>query len=82
MQETHLGHSAPQSEQRREKGPSIDVDIITPDDKAALVKAMDAVIETGAFTRWEPDERTAEQLLTPCPPRAVQLPIGVFPHGG
>lgn len=42
---------------------SIDVDIITSDDKATLIKAMDAVIETGAFTRWEPDERTLRKDL-------------------
>lgn len=42
---------------------SIDVDIITSDDKAKLIKAMDAVIETGAFTRWEPDERTLRKDL-------------------
>ncbi len=42
---------------------SIDVDIVTSDDKATLIKAMDAVIETGAFTRWEPDERTLRKDL-------------------
>jgi hypothetical protein len=42
---------------------SIDVDIITSDDKAKLIKAMDAVIETGAFTRWETDERTLRKDL-------------------
>ncbi|RME08791.1 MAG: hypothetical protein D6816_05195 [Bacteroidetes bacterium] len=42
---------------------SIDVDIITSDDKAKLIKAMDAVIETGAFTRWEADERRLHKDL-------------------
>ena len=42
---------------------SIDVDIITSDDKATLIKAMDAVIKTGAFTRWEPDERMLRKDL-------------------
>lgn len=42
---------------------SIDVDIITSDDKATLMKAMDAVIKTGAFTRWEPDERMLRKDL-------------------
>lgn len=42
---------------------SIDVDIITSDDKETLIKAMDAVIETGAFTRWEADERTLRKDL-------------------
>lgn len=42
---------------------SIDVDIVTSDDKAALVKAMDAVVETGEFARWEPDERTLRKDL-------------------
>ena len=42
---------------------SIDVDIITSDDRAELITAMDAVIETGAFTRWEPDERTLRKDL-------------------
>ncbi|MEZ4963420.1 MAG: nucleotidyl transferase AbiEii/AbiGii toxin family protein [Saprospiraceae bacterium] len=42
---------------------SIDVDIITSDDKATLIKAMDAVVKTGAFTRWEADERTLRKDL-------------------
>jgi len=42
---------------------SIDVDIITSDDRTELLTAMDAVIETGAFTRWEPDERTLRKDL-------------------
>ncbi len=42
---------------------SIDVDIITSDDKAKLITAMDPVIETGAFTRWEPDERMLRKDL-------------------
>jgi len=42
---------------------SIDVDIITSDNKAVLVKVMDAVVETGAFTRWEADERTLRKDL-------------------
>lgn len=42
---------------------SIDVDIVTSDDRTALIAAMDAVIETGAFTRWEPDERTLRKDL-------------------
>lgn len=42
---------------------SIDVDIITSDDKAALIKVMDAVVETSAFTRWEADERTLRKDL-------------------
>lgn len=42
---------------------SIDVDIITSDDKTRLLKAMDAVIETGAFTHWEPDERRLRKDL-------------------
>lgn len=42
---------------------SIDVDIITSDEKATLIKAMDAVVEIGAFTRWEPDKRTPSKDL-------------------
>lgn len=42
---------------------SIDVDIITSDNREKLITAMDAVIETGAFTRWEPDERTLRKDL-------------------
>lgn len=42
---------------------SIDVDIITSDDRTELITAMDAVIKTGAFTRWEPDERTLRKDL-------------------
>jgi hypothetical protein len=42
---------------------SIDVDIITSDDKSKLVTAMNAVIKTGVFTRWEPDERTLRKDL-------------------
>jgi hypothetical protein len=37
---------------------SIDVDIMTSDHQSKLVTAMDAVIKTRAFTRWEQDERT------------------------
>ena len=42
---------------------SIDVDIITSDDKAKLIRAMDGVVKTGTFTRWEPDERTLRKDL-------------------
>ena len=42
---------------------SIDVDIITSDDKETLIRAMDAVVKTGAFTRWEADERTLRKDL-------------------
>ncbi|MFM7155632.1 MAG: nucleotidyl transferase AbiEii/AbiGii toxin family protein [Bacteroidota bacterium] len=43
---------------------SIDVDIITSDDKTELITAMDAVIQTGSFIRWEPDERKLRKDLT------------------
>lgn len=42
---------------------SIDVDIITSDDKLKLINAMDAVVKTGTFTRWESDERTLRKDL-------------------
>lgn len=42
---------------------SIDVDIITSDDKSKLITSMDAVIKTGAFSRWESDERTLRKDL-------------------
>lgn len=36
---------------------SIDVDIVTTDSRAALEKAMDAIVFGGFFTRWEEDVR-------------------------
>lgn len=42
---------------------SIDVDIITSDNREKLITAMDAVIKTGVFTRWKQDERTLRKDL-------------------
>jgi hypothetical protein len=42
---------------------SIDVDIVTSDSRLDLIKAMDAVVDTGAFTRWEMDTRTHRKYI-------------------